>query len=41
MREILINVTSKGQVTILAEVRQLLGVQRRWKVAFLIEDREW
>jgi AbrB family looped-hinge helix DNA binding protein len=39
MREILMTVTSKGQVTIPAEVRRLLGVQKRRKVAFVIEDR--
>lgn len=39
MKEILMTVTSKGQVTIPAEVRRLLGVQKRRKVAFVIEDR--
>jgi AbrB family looped-hinge helix DNA binding protein len=39
MREILMTVTSKGQVTIPAEVRRLLGIKKRRKVAFVIEDK--
>lgn len=38
MREILASVTSKGQVTIPAEVRKLLHVSANDKVAFIVED---
>ncbi len=38
MKEILTTVTQRGQVTIPAEVRRLLGVKARDKVAFTIED---
>jgi len=37
MKEILSTITSKGQVTIPAEVRKHLGLQMRDKVAFVIE----
>lgn len=37
MREIVSSVTSKGQVTIPVEVRRLLGVKPRDKVAFLVD----
>ena len=40
MREIVTTVTQRGQVTIPAEVRRLLGIGARDKVAFKIEDRE-
>ena len=38
MKEIVSAVTSKGQVTIPAEVRRHLGVQTPDRVAFVIED---
>jgi antitoxin PrlF len=38
MKEILSTVTQRGQVTIPAEVRRLLGTKRGDKVAFQIED---
>lgn len=38
MREITTTVTQRGQVTIPAEVRRLLGVKPREKVTFQIED---
>ncbi len=38
MREIVASITQRGQVTIPAEVRRLLGVKPRDKVAFKIED---
>ncbi len=37
MREIIATVTQRGQVTIPAEVRRLLGTKARDKVAFQIE----
>lgn len=37
MKEAISTVTSKGQVTIPAEIRRLLGVGRGDKVAFIIE----
>lgn len=37
MREVLATVTSKGQVTIPAEVRRLLGVGPNTKVAFVVD----
>ena len=33
-------VTSKGQVTILVEIRRLLGVSAHDEVAFLVEDNQ-
>lgn len=38
MKEILSTVTQRGQVTLPAEVRRLLGVGPKDKVAFTIED---
>lgn len=38
MKEIITSVTQRGQVTIPAEVRKLLGVKAKDKVAFEIED---
>lgn len=38
MKEIISTVTSKGQLTIPAEVRRHLGVKVRDKVAFVIEN---
>lgn len=38
MKEIVSNVTRKGQVTIPAEVRRRLGVGTPDKVAFVLED---
>ena len=40
MREFTTTVTQRGQVTIPAEVRRVLGVKHRDKVAFTIEDGE-
>ena len=37
MKEIITTITQRGQVTIPAEVRRLLGVKPRDKVAFTIE----
>lgn len=38
MKEILSTVTQRGQVTLPAEVRRLLGIKPRDKVAFTIEN---
>jgi antitoxin PrlF len=38
MKEILMTITSKGQVTIPAEVRRYLGLQRNQKIALVIEE---
>ena len=38
MKEVLTTITKRGQVTIPAEVRRLLGVKPRDKVVFEIED---
>jgi antitoxin PrlF len=38
MKEIPATITSKGQVTIPAEVRRHLGLKERDKIAFVIED---
>jgi len=38
MKEILSTISSKGQVTVPAEVRRHLGVGKNEKVAFVIED---
>lgn len=38
MKELLTTITQRGQVTIPAEVRRVLGVKPRDKVAFQIED---
>lgn len=40
MNEILSTISSKGQVTIPAEVRHSLGLKQGDKVAFVIEDRQ-
>lgn len=37
MKEIISTITSKGQVTVPAEVRKRLGITRGEKIAFLIE----
>ena len=39
MKEILMTVTTKGQVTIPAEVRRILGIKKNRKVAFVIADQ--
>jgi AbrB family looped-hinge helix DNA binding protein len=38
MREVLSTITSKGQVTIPAEVRQSLGLKKGDKIAFVIDE---
>jgi len=38
MKEIVASITQRGQVTIPAEVRRLLGVKPRDKVAFEVDD---
>ena len=40
MKEITTTITQRGQVTIPVEVRKMLGVKPRDKVAFTIEDGE-
>lgn len=40
MKEILSSVSQKGQVTIPAEIRQLLGVKPKDRVAFRVQDGE-
>jgi AbrB family looped-hinge helix DNA binding protein len=40
MREIDATITSQGQVTIPAEVRQHLGLKKHGKVTFIIEEGE-
>lgn len=40
MKEITTTITQRGQVTIPAEVRRMLGVKPRDKVAFTIEGNE-
>ncbi len=39
MKEILMTVTSKGQVTIPAEVRRLLGVKKNDKIALVLNEK--
>jgi antitoxin PrlF len=39
MKEIIATITSKGQVTIPAEVRKYLGVMANDKIAFVIDDQ--
>lgn len=39
MKEIISTITSKGQVTIPAEVRRYLGVATNDKIAFVIDDQ--
>ncbi len=38
MKEILMTITSKGQVTIPAEVRRYLGLEKNQKIAWVIEE---
>ena len=38
MKEIVSTITSKGQVTIPAEVRKHLGLNKREKIAFVIDE---
>jgi antitoxin PrlF len=38
MKEILMTITSKGQVTIPAEVRRYLGLEKNQKIALVIEE---
>ena len=40
MKEITTTITQRGQVTVPAEVRKVLGVKPRDKVTFTIEDGE-
>ena len=40
MKKIIITITQRGQVTIPAEVRRLLGLKPKDKAAFTIEDGE-
>ena len=40
MKEILMTITSKGQVTIPAEVRRYLGLDKNQKIALVIEEEE-
>ncbi len=40
MHQLLASVTTKGQVTIPAEVRRLLGVRPHEKIAFLVEENQ-
>lgn len=39
MKEILLTVSSKGQVTIPAEVRRRLGVDKHQKIALVIDEK--
>jgi AbrB family looped-hinge helix DNA binding protein len=39
MKEIISTITSKGQVTIPAEVRKYLGLETNDKIAFVIDDK--
>lgn len=39
MKEIISTITSKGQVTIPAEVRKYLGIATNDKIAFVIDDQ--
>ncbi len=38
MKEIISTITSKGQVTIPAEIRKYLGITTNEKIAFVIDD---
>ncbi len=38
MKEILMTITSKGQVTIPSEVRRHLGLRKRQKIALVLEN---
>ena len=40
MKQIITSVTTGGQITLPAEVRRVLGVRPRDKIAFAIEDHE-
>jgi AbrB family looped-hinge helix DNA binding protein len=40
MKEIVTTITQRGQVTVPAEVRRMLGLKLRGKVAFAIDDCE-
>lgn len=40
MKAMLTTLTQRGQITVPAEVRRLLGIKPREKVAFLIEDNQ-
>jgi antitoxin PrlF len=40
MKEIVTTLTQRGQVTVPAEVRRLLGLKPRDKVAFTIDEQE-
>jgi AbrB family looped-hinge helix DNA binding protein len=40
MKEIVTTMTQRGQVTVPAEVRRMLGLKPREKVAFAIDDGE-
>ena len=40
MKEIVTTITQRGQVTVPAEVRRMLGLKLRGKVAFAIEEGE-
>jgi AbrB family looped-hinge helix DNA binding protein len=40
MKEIVATLTQRGQITVPAEVRRLLGAKPRGKLAFQIEDGE-
>jgi AbrB family looped-hinge helix DNA binding protein len=40
MKEILLTISSKGQVTIPVEVRRRLGVDRNQKVALVIDEKK-
>lgn len=39
MKELVMTITSKGQVTIPAQVRKHLGLKKHQKIALIIEDR--
>lgn len=38
MREIIANITSKGQITIPAEIRDHLGINKHNKIVFIIDE---
>ncbi len=40
MREFLLTISSKGQVTIPAEIRRRLGIDKRQKIALVIDDKK-
>lgn len=40
IKEIIASITQRGQVTIPAEVRRILGAEPRGKIAFLVEGDE-